>query len=396
MRIAHIVCVFPPYRGGMGQVAYETAKAQSRRGHSVTVFTPLRSRTLRRGASEEPVPLCSDLNHKTSEFSVVRLLPLFSFGNAAFLPQLLWKLRDFDILHLHFPFFGGAEWVCFLKLFSGKKKKLIIRYHMDNVGKGVMRWFFRLYRIFVTPLILRSADAIFVSSSDYIEHSHIKRFYQAHREKFFEIPFGVDTEIFRPQPRSLSLLQKHGIPKGDKVILFVGGLDRAHYFKGLSVLFHALSSLQSYQWKLLVIGQSGDLEPYYHHLAETLAIRERVIFVGSVSHKILPFYYNLCDIFVLPSVDRSEAFGLVFFEAMACGKPVIGTDLPGVRCVIRDGVDGFLAPVKESEKLSEKIEFFLKNGKVAEAFGSSGMKKVLEKYTWKKTAEMIDGVITSV
>ena len=98
MKIAHVICTFPPYKGGMGNVAYEQAKELANLGHEVTVFTPSYSKEKQ------------DFN-----FNVVRLKSLIKFGNAAFLPQLIYRLRKFDVVQLHHPFFGATEIVWLAK-----------------------------------------------------------------------------------------------------------------------------------------------------------------------------------------------------------------------------------------------------------------------------------------
>ena len=100
MRIAEIVCTFPPYRGGIGNVAYDNSRTLIGGGKDVTVFTPFYN---------------FKSNNSNNDIPVKRLFPIIKYGNAAFLPQLFWRLKKFDIIHLHYPFFGSAEIVLLLK-----------------------------------------------------------------------------------------------------------------------------------------------------------------------------------------------------------------------------------------------------------------------------------------
>ena len=115
MRIAEVVCTFPPYKGGTGQVALDNSKILSKTGHEVVVFTPWLST---RGGSAPG----GEKNDKFS-FKVKRLTSIFKYGNAAILPQLFWQLKNFDIVHLHLPFYGTAEIVWFMKKIGVLKTK---------------------------------------------------------------------------------------------------------------------------------------------------------------------------------------------------------------------------------------------------------------------------------
>ncbi len=325
MKIAIVTPVFPPYRGGIGAVAKAQAECFALSGHEVTVFTPDYG-----GGG-------SDKNGQT-KYSLVKIKPLFKCGNAAVLPHLPCKLRGFDRVILHYPFFGAAESIMFKRSIAGK---LIIFYHMDVFGRGLKGAFFRFHSKYILPLILSRAKKIIVTSMDYARSGAIGKQVATNQEKFVEIPLGADTERFAPRPRDPELAAKLKIAPTDKVILFVGGLDSAHYFKGVDILLHAFerflkSQIPNYKFQILVVGD-GNLRQEYEALSRNLGLEEGVIFAGSASEEDLPKYYNLADLFVLPSIDGSEAFGLVLLEAMASGVPVIASNLPGVRTLVPAG-----------------------------------------------------------
>jgi len=115
-------------------------------------------------------------------------------------------------------------------------------------------------------------------------------------------------------------------------------------------------------------------------------VRDKIIFAGGVSDAELAECYNLADAFVLPSTDRSEAFGLVLLEAAACGKPSIASDLPGVRTVVRNGLTGLLAKAADADDLAEKIKQLFSNGEEIKKMGETARQMVLEKYGWEKVA----------
>ncbi len=122
-------------------------------------------------------------------------------------------------------------------------------------------------------------------------------------------------------------------------------------------------------------------------MAESIGVKDKIIFAGSPSREDLPKFYNFADVFVLPSVDKSEAFGIVLLEAMACGKPVVASELFGVRTLVSD--NGFLAEPKSAENLAEKINLILGDEDLRKRMGSNSRKIVEEKYSYKKVGEKL-------
>lgn len=342
MKIAIVTPVFMPHLAGMGTVARNEAGGLARLGHEVTVFTPqYDSQT----PPQEQIEGCR----------IKRLRPFLKFGNAAWLPQLRRELADFDVIHLHYPFIGGVAGVL------DCKKPVVVTYHMDLVGRGWKKYFFKIYNYFILPRLVKKAKNIVFSSWDYIQKGRLKKYISQETKKFVEIPFGVD--LFTDQKTQISgraledLKRKLGLKDGDKLLVFVGGLDKAHYFKGIDILLPALSKLKTEKAKVLIVGE-GALRPYYENRAKELGVEDRVIFAGRVSDEDLPFYYRLSRGLVLPSIDKSEAYGMVLLEAMAHGLPVIASHLPGVRSVVGEGEErrGFLINPGDALELAEAID----------------------------------------
>lgn len=370
MKIAQVVSTFPPYRGGAGNIAKEYAVRLTDLGHEVTVFTPAYSKLV----SPPSFP-----------FSVERLRPFFRFGNAAFLPQLAWKLDSFDVVHLHYPFFGGAEMLNAAMTAKKKEKRFIIMYHQDPLGSGAMGMIFSWYKENIMPTIIENAHKVLVSSEDYLKHSDLKDIFEKKSELFEELPFGVDTERFFPKEKDASFLQSNGINPEIPLALFVGGMDRPHYFKGVDDLIRAIHFLsqKNISVQLACVG-NGKLISAYKLFSESLKIKEKVHFFEKVSDEELPKWYQSSDIFALPSKNRGEAFGIVLLEAMASGKPVIASNLPGVRSVVREGENGFLFEPNNHEELGEKIEILLLDESLRKKMGECSRKIALENYVWEK------------
>jgi len=381
MKIAQVVCTFPPYRGGIGNSVYELSKYLNRKGVETTVFTPNYQN------------IASEYNEG---FKVRRIDPLFQFGNAASIPQLFFKLKKFNALHLHLPFLGGTLPVLLFS-YLHPRKKLIVTYHMDLVGTGIKGLIFFLYTKVIIPLLLSRANTIVVSSNDYAEHSDIASYFKKHKKKFIEVPFGVDIERFFPKNKNGDLLEKYFVNPEDRIILFVGGLDMAHYFKGLDILLRSLKILAdegNENFKLFVVGD-GDLKVDYQNMAESFNIARNVIFAGNISNAELAEYYNLADVFVFPSINKAEAFGLVLLEAGACGKPAIASNLAGVRTVLENEKTGFLVEPGNAKDLSEKIKSVILNDELAKKMGAAAMKRIEENYKWDNVIEKYLNILNS-
>jgi len=371
MRIAHITCVWPPYGGGVGVVAHEQAKLLAARGHQVTVFTPAYNGTKSRVEIEHNI-------------KVVYLKPVFSLGNAAFLPQLLWLLRGFDLVHLHLYFVGSTKLVLLATYF--RRIPLVVQYHNDLKGEGVRYFIFRLYTVLMLPAIVWLAKAVLGSSTSYINSSDLGKVLKYFKSKQFIVPNGVDTNHFSPGPVDNKLLEKYDIKPDDQVVLFVGGLDKAHYFKGLQHLLSAIAQIKEPRVKLLIVGE-GDQKLSYQTLAEFLGITQRVVFVGLIKQTNLPSIYRLARVFVLPSYEV-ESFGVVLAEAMSCGVPVITTKLPGPCEVV--GEAGLTVPVNDVKTLAEAITTILTDDKLKNDFVNQGRRRVVSNFDWQAVVDKLE------
>jgi glycosyltransferase involved in cell wall biosynthesis len=301
VRIAHVTATFPPYFGGTGMVCYYNALGLAYLGHQVTVFT----------AAHPP----GDYAYP-GEITVCRLPVLLRFGNAPILPGLL-RLNGFDIVHLHYPFFFGSEMI-FLKSLTGGLR-YVVTYQHDVLFAGPLRFLEKLHHRLLGKRILARAEKVLASSWDYAKASRLRELVQMRPEAMEELPNGVDVQRFHPEVDSGGLRTWYGLRRTDRVVLFVGALDRAHYFKGVGILLQALAHLSDKGIRLLMVGD-GNLRPTYQEQAAGLGLRDRVIFCGRVSDGELPAHYALCDLLVLPSTTMGEAFGVVPATCPGCAR----------------------------------------------------------------------------
>ena len=164
-------------------------------------------------------------------------------------------------------------------------------------------------------------------------------------------------------------------------ILFVG---RLNYYKGLQYLIEATKEIAA---NLVIIGE-GPLKNSLRNKAKELGIEGKIFFLPFMTQEELVNFYKTCSVFVLPSIFKSEAFGLVLIEAMACGKPVISTDIgTGTSFVNQDGVTGFVVPPKDSQALAQAIKKILENKKLAQELGRNGLERVRKKFSLEKMLE---------
>ncbi|HEX2037880.1 MAG TPA: glycosyltransferase family 4 protein [Chloroflexota bacterium] len=378
LRIAHITATFPPYRGGTGNVAWHNAHQLARLGHEPHVFTADHG-----AAGGETVA--------PSGVKVHRLRPLMRLGNAPLLAGLLPALRRFDLLHLHYPFYFGAEMVLAAsRLF---RIPYVITYHNDVEFQGSLAFLPRVHHRLIGWHILARAHRLLFTTRDYGRTSYAAPL--ADRPTAGELPNGVDVERFTPALDGQAVRLAHGVGQVRPVLLFVAALDRPHYFKGLPVLFEAMRLLGEAAPDLIVVGD-GDLRPTYERQAAAMQLHGRVRFAGRVSDDDLPHHYAAADLVVLPSVTRGEAFGVVLLEALACAKPVIATDLPGVRAVVRSTGGGRLVPPGDAPALAQAVACLASNPALRAALGQAGRRAVEARYAWPTIGRQLEGTYHAV
>lgn len=356
---------FPPYWGGTGNVAFHNARILAAKGHDVTVFT---SATLSSASDAYP-------------FTVRGLKPLFRLGNAPFVPQLLWSLRGFDIIHLHYPFIFGAEMTCLSALRT--RTPLVVTFHNRPQSPSVIRGrLFDLYNRYVEPTVLARADLRLAVSQDHVEQSG----FPSH--KWAEVSNGVDTDHFRPYPRT-EARKRLGWVDTDPIVLFVGAMDTAHWFKNVEGLISAMGTTP-HNVTLWLVGDGGE-RAKFEILAARLGISSRVRFWGRVPLSTLPLIYSAADLTVLPST-KVESFGMVLIESMACGTPVLATELPGVRAVVDHGMNGILTPPGQGDLLAAAINSLLHSPSRLLTMGLAGRDKAVAQYSWDVIGDKLEAL----
>jgi glycosyltransferase involved in cell wall biosynthesis len=347
MKVLHLGKFFPPHRGGMEshlaalaagqrrQIDVEVIVAASGRRSSEDIVDGLRVRRAATLAVVAATPMCPSL------FSIV------ASANA-------------DLVHIHHP--HPLAMLAYLR--CGAQMPAVVSYHSDIVRQ-------RLLGKAVEPIVRRTLErssAILVASKDYLDSSATLAPY---RHKCHVVPYGLDAKARsqRDDVATERIRRDFGTP----LILAVG---RLVYYKGFEYLIDAMKDIDGH---LVLIG-SGPLRAALDRRVRRQHLEGRVSLLGDVS-EVQPFY-DAADVFVLPSVARSEAFGIVQLEAMAAGKPVVNTAIgSGVTFASPHGETGLTVTPSNAAALSTAINCLLQDAALRRRFGEAGVARVTSLFT---------------
>jgi len=363
MRIAFVISTFPPHLGGMGEVAAEEAARLSKAGHEVTVFT----------LKYFGVNYRADKNFP---FKIKRLRPLFKYGDAGLLPGLFFELKNFDLIHLHHPFYGGAHQVLLAQKFY--HKKFVLTCHMQAKSLGVKRKLQRLYDYFFEKPIFDGASKILAVSKSALPDWFLKN----PKKEIFYLQNAVNTDIFSPWPEEIKNYQI----KPEQIILFVGNMLPV---KRADLLLQVIGELSGV--RLLMVGGGYEMEKY-QKMAKDLGVEDKVIFEGEcLDKKEMANYYNLADLTVVSS--DYESFSLVALEAMACACPVLLSSGVEIKNEVHSAGAGLIFEKGDKENLLLKIQEFLSfSPEVRKQIGECGIDLVNEKYSFEKHMEKLESI----
>ena len=282
------------------------------------------------------------------------------------------KQNQIDLIHAHWAYPEG--FVGLLAKQSTDKPLVVTLHGKDILAESATRYGMRLYKHRNTAVkqVLQKADRILVASK-YVYNATIRA--NCPPEKITILPMGTDLIRFNPNIDGQYFRKKLSLNL-DPVIFTV----RHHVPKnGIEYLIKAFPRvLKKYPKTRLIIGGTGPLINYHRDLTQKLGISSRIIFTDRISQHELPYYYAACDIFVIPSV--LEAFGIVTLEAMACGKPVIGSNTGGIAEIIQDQINGLLFNPRDPQDLANKIIGLIQRRDLRVEFGVKGRRIAEEKY----------------
>lgn len=267
--------------------------------------------------------------------------------------------KQADVVHIHVPFpLADAA-----LLLSGYKGKVVVSWHSDIVKQKKLMLFYKPFMRY----LLKRADIILTATEGHVKHSlYLNEF----SEKCRVLPYGITPEDYLKLPRR-SILTERSTDKGCVKVFFTG---RLVYYKGVDVLLKAFTRVKGCE---LFIAGTGELEDKLKSFVKAHDMEEKVHFLGFLPDTELRQAYADCDIFVLPSVVPSEAFGIVQLEAMVYGKPVINTALPsGVPYVSLDGQTGITVPPSSPKALAKAINQLAADKELRERYGKAAAERV--------------------
>jgi len=272
------------------------------------------------------------------------------------------------------------------------KKQFKIPYHVWVYGGEMLKFKSNRILLGILRAILNNADKI-ISNSGFT--TQVFRDLNIDVAKIVIVSPAVDIEQFRPGIDASDLVGEYSL-EDKKVVMTVGRLVPR---KGNDTIIKSLEKVieEIPNVVYLIVGE-GPNRQTLEKLVKESGLEENVIFAGYVSDEDLPKYYNLCDLYVLPNretddFDTIEGFGITFVEASACGKPVIGGKSGGTSDSILDGVTGVLVEPQDGEMLVGKIVEILVNHKLTARLGSQGRERVLEKFRWEVSSEIVENLL---
>ena len=286
----------------------------------------------------------------------------------------------FDLIVTQDPFLCGLAGWLIKKRF---KTSLLVHFHGDFWKNKYWlferkRWWFNWFFLILSRFLVKKADGVRVVSSG-IKDKLIKK--GINENKIRVIPTPVDLEKFvRCDPVKVKKLRK-GDHLGRKVLINVGRKDPSKDYK---MLYKAISLVYQ-DYKKLAFWQIGSND----YLPGKIKADENLIStsVNKINQEELSDYYHASDIYI--SSSCSESLGKVLIEAMAAGLPVVATETTGSKEIVKDGENGFLVPIGDSESLAKKILFLLNNPEKAEQMGKKGQQMVKKRFEQQKIIKQI-------
>lgn len=359
-RVLQVGKFYPPYTGGMESHLHSLC-GELRKAVDLRVLV---ANTSRRHQEEvvDGVP-------------VVRAGMLFKLSSAPVCTRMSRIIRNTaaDIIHIHLP--NPVGMMSYLA--SRHPAKLILTWHSDVVKQRFLRNALRPLEF----LTLRRAEALIATSPNYIESSNALT---RHKERCRVIPFGIRVNDYSPSDARMveALRQRYG----SRIVLAVGRLVP---YKGFDYLIRAMAQVKGH---LIIVGD-GLLDRQLERTALDAGVQSRVTFLHRTSSDDLVSHYHAADVFALPSVARSEAFGIVQLEAMACGVPVVNTRLAsGVPFVSIDGMTGVTVPPRDPEALAAAINLLLNNPSLRRRYGDAARLRVKSEFSLDTMVDRTLGV----
>ncbi|HVZ85495.1 MAG TPA: glycosyltransferase [Polyangia bacterium] len=353
MNILHVASYYAPVVGGMETVLQDLAEGLLGAGDQVTVLC---ASSERRGADEIMTGVRVRRSPSLGKLLSQPLTPL--------LPVTLRRIHGaYDLVHVHMPNPLAEAAVAALP----RAVPVVVTYHADVVRQKALRPLYGPVR----RAVLARSRRIVVPTENHIKYSEVL---PAFADRCTVVPFGISPARYRltgaARARAAELRARHG-----RFVLFVG---RLVYYKGLPQLIEAMREVEGD----LVVAGDGPLRRETERKVEALGLGGRVTLAGLLPQAELNAHFEACEVLVLPSISRSEGFGMTQLEAMLFGKPLVTTRLPsGVQLVNEDGRTGIQVPPDDPRALAAALNRLLADGELRAAMGAAARERVERRFS---------------
>jgi len=254
-------------------------------------------------------------------------------------------------------------------------------------------------RFSIEEEVVRSADFIVAECPQ--DREDLIQFYQADPAKIRIVPCGVDAAEFWPIPKAQARATL-GLPQGDRIVLQLGRMVPR---KGIDTAIQGVAALNQQDrtpTQLLIVGgESPKPDPVLtpeigrlQKLVQALGAGDRVQFMGQQRREILKYYYSAADVFI--TTPWYEPFGITPLEAMACGTPVIGSDVGGIKFTVKDGETGYLVPPQRPDRVCDRLAFLYHHPDRLNLMGRQAIRHVAAQFTWPKVTGAIAALYEEV
>jgi D-inositol-3-phosphate glycosyltransferase len=377
--------------GGQNVYVCELAKHLAADGYAVDVFTRRESKEVKRCIKwSENIRIIHVDAGPAEIIPKESLLPYMAAFREDMLSFMTEENISYDLIHANF--FMSA--LVAMQLKALRNIPFVVTFHalghIRRIHQGEQDKF-PPERIAIEEDVIRIADRIIAECPQ--DREDLIHYYNAPDDKITVIPCGVNTEEVYPVDKQLArtLLK---LPANDKILLQLGRMVPR---KGIDNVIRALSLLKNRKVQLLIVGGDEDTKAEMGRLmriAKKAGVESRVTFTGQKCRTELKYYYAAADIFI--TTPWYEPFGITPLEAMACGTPVIGSDVGGIKYSVADGKTGLLIPPKDPEKLCRAINTLLHAPFLMKEMSTNAIHRINTSFTWKLVALKMQGVYTRI
>lgn len=390
--------------GGMNVYVRDLTRELGRQGIHVDVFTRSQDEHVPHivhelGYGNRVVHIPAGPEEPRSKGDIANYIPEFAEGIIKFAEE---KGITYDVIHSHYWMSGLAAeklsdaWggipIVHMYHTLGEMKNRVARSEDERAGAD---------RLNGERQVLRRVNRVIVATL--AELTQLRFLYKADASKLTVIPPGVDKGHFYPIPAD-EAKQFIGLRPENRMILFVGRIEP---LKGVDTLIKAMSCLdmsltnREQPVHLAIIGGEPDVDPNdmseemmrLQKMCDDLCMGNMVLFLGKRAQDTLPYYYSAAEVLVMPSLY--ESFGMVALEAMACGTPVIASEVGGLGYLVQDGLTGYTIPDSDPGMLCEKLSKLLGDNELRTSMGNRAADYATE-YAWDKIVSAIVKVYDEV